>query len=373
MSANLRVIVALSGGVDSAVAALLLREAGFTVECLHMTNWEDDGHCESAADHQDARKVARQLGLPLHRVNFSAQYRRQVFDQFVADYAAGRTPNPDVLCNREIKFGVLARHAERLGAGLLATGHYARLEAGGGRMQLLKGVDAQKDQSYFLHRVAGPAFERVLFPLGGMHKGEVRRLARAAGLATAEKKDSTGICFIGERRFREFLGRYVPTAPGPIKEPGGRVLGEHAGLAFYTLGQRHGLDIGGVDGFGPAPWYVADKELATNTLVVVQGTDHPRLYQNWLEAEDVHWIDGPPPGWGHGTVLQCAAKTRYRQADQACAAVRRGSGSMAVWFDAPQRAVTPGQYVVLYQGDRCLGGAAIRRAAMRPLALEAAG
>jgi tRNA-specific 2-thiouridylase len=368
-----RVIVALSGGVDSAVAALLLRDAGDTVECLHMTNWEDDGHCEAAADFQDARTVARQLGLPLHRVNFSVEYADQVFAEFLADARAGRTPNPDVLCNREIKFGVMRRYAERLGADYLATGHYARLNVSNGQRQLLKGSDPSKDQSYFLHAVSAAAFEGVLFPLGAMLKGDVRRCARAAGLATADKKDSTGICFIGERRFREFLGRYLPLEPGAIKEPGGRVIGEHQGLAFYTLGQRHGLQIGGLGGFGPEPWYVAGKDLGTNTLTVVQGADHAMLFQNWLAAEAVHWINGPPPGWAQGTVMHCRAKTRYRQADQACAVLRTGADSAEVLFEAPQRAVTPGQFVVFYQGERCLGGATIATAEMREAALEAAG
>lgn len=366
-------MVALSGGVDSAVAALLLRDAGFAVQCLHMTNWKDDGYCESATDYQDARRVARQLGLPLHRVNFSREYAEQVFAQFLADSRAGRTPNPDVLCNRKIKFGVMRRHAERLGADLLATGHYARLRRSQDQTHLLKGVDASKDQSYFLHAVGAAAFDRVLFPLGEILKTEVRRLARASNLATAEKKDSTGICFIGERPFRDFLARYIPAEPGPIKDPQGTIVGEHRGLAFYTVGQRHGLDIGGLRGFSGEPWYVAAKDPACNTLHVVQGSEHPRLFQNWLTADGAHWINGPPPGWSRGAALTCTAKTRYRQPDQPCSVARRAEGTLEVQFDAPQRAVTPGQFVVFYQGERCLGGATIAAAGMRDGALEAVG
>ncbi len=368
-----RIIVALSGGVDSAVAALLLRDAGHDVECLHMTNWEDDAHCTSAADFQDARKIARQLGLPLHRVNFSDEYRERVFEHFLAECRAGRTPNPDVLCNREIKFGVLHTYARRLGGTAVATGHYARLAVDAGQTQLLKGADPAKDQSYFLHGVDAGALDDVIFPLGAMLKSEVRARARAANLASAHKKDSTGICFIGERPFGEFLGRYLPAEPGPIKEPGGQTIGEHGGLAFYTLGQRQGLAIGGVRGFAAEPWYVAGKDAATNTLLVVQGADHPLLYTNWLAADSVHWINGPPPGWDTGAVLRCLAKTRYRQPDQPCSVTRAASGSLEVVFERPQRAVTPGQYVVFYQGERCLGGATIRAAERRCAALEAAG
>lgn len=373
MKPSERVIVALSGGVDSAVAALLLRDAGHEVECLHMTNWEDDGHCEAAADFQDARKIARQLGLPLHRVNFSDEYRERVFEHFLAECRAGRTPNPDVLCNREIKFGTLRAYARRLGGTSIATGHYARLAVDGGQPQLLKGADPSKDQSYFLHGVDAAALADVVFPLGGMLKSEVRARARATNLTSAHKKDSTGICFIGERRFGEFLRRYLPTEPGPIKEPGGRTIGEHCGLAFYTLGQRHGLAIGGLRGFGNEPWYVADKETGTNGLLVVQGAEHPLLYKNWLAADAAHWINDPPAGWDDGLVLQCRAKTRYRQPDQSCSAVRTGPDTLEVVFESPQRAVTPGQYVVFYDGDRCLGGATIRAAEMRRSQLEAVG
>jgi tRNA-specific 2-thiouridylase len=338
-----------------------------------MSNWEDDGDCDAAAEFQDARKIARQLGLPLHRVSFAAEYKDQVFSEFLAESRAGRTPNPDVLCNRQIKFGAMQRYSSRLGADYLATGHYARLRTTLAQTQLLKGADANKDQSYFLHGVAATAFANVLFPLGDLHKAEVRARARAANLPSADKKDSTGICFIGERNFGEFLARYLPADPGPIRTPDGHMLGEHRGLAFFTLGQRHGLALGGLRGFGPEPWYVAAKDTATNTLIVVQGTDHPLLFQNWLTGESIHWINGPPPGWDDGAALQCRAKTRYRQPDAACAVARTGANSLQVAFDRTQRAVTPGQYVVFYQGERCLGGATIAAAGMRQAALEAAG
>ena len=366
-------IVALSGGVDSAVSALLLREAGHRVECLHMSNWEDDGYCEAAKDFQDARRLCRQLRLPLHRVNFSDEYKERVFARFLDEFRRGRTPNPDVLCNREIKFGVLREYAERLGGRWLATGHYARVERAGERFDLHKGRDPGKDQSYFLHAVEANDLTNVLFPLGGKLKTEVRDSARKAALHVAEKKDSTGICFIGERPFARFLGEYLPSAPGEIKDPEGRTLGTHQGLAYYTLGQRQGLGIGGLADRPQEAWYVADKNLDANELIVVQGTQHPRLYQDWLTASAMHWINGPPPGWSEGAALQCRAKTRYRQPDQACTAVAGPGDTVEVRFQQPQRAVTPGQYVVLYQGSRCLGGATIDAAAMRSGALEAAG
>jgi len=370
---RMRVIVALSGGVDSAVAALLLRDAGHTVECLHMTNWQDDAHCTAAADYQDALRVARQLDLPLHRVSFSDAYANNVFAHFLADCRAGLTPNPDVLCNREIKFGALRRYAARLGGEWLATGHYARVVRTDDRIELWKGRDAGKDQSYFLNGVPAEALANVLFPLGELTKSEVRQRARRANLATAEKRDSTGICFIGERRFRPFLANYVAAQPGPIEDSTGRVIGQHHGLAFYTLGQRHGLEIGGLRGYGEAPWYVAAKRLESNTLVAVQGSDHPLLLSNGLTATAAHWIGLAPAAWRSGAALACSAKVRYRQADQACTLTRTGKASLAVRFDQPQRAITPGQYVVFYQGDRCLGGARITAAETRAARLEAAG
>ena len=357
-------IVALSGGVDSAVAALLLRRAGYAVECLHMTNWEDDGYCDAAQDHRDARAVCAELGVPLHRVNFAREYREQVFTHFLDEHRAGRTPNPDVLCNRQIKFGVLRAYARRLGATLLATGHYARLETISGRPVLLKARDRSKDQSYFLHAVHGEDFRDVLFPIGGHLKSEVRSIAREARLPVADKKDSTGICFIGERPFEEFLSGYLPRNPGPIRTPEGEVLGTHHGLAFYTLGQRHGLILGGRKGYGEAPWYVAGKIPAENALIVVQGRDHVLLEQNWLQAAGVHWI-GAPAQWRAQGTFRCAAKTRYRQPDVACTVSRLGNTELEVMFDAPQRAVTPGQYVVFYDGERCLGGATIVRSELR--------
>ncbi len=357
------VIVALSGGVDSAVTALLLRDAGYAVECLHMSNWDDDdGYCDAARDFQDARRVAAALGLPLHRVSFAREYRERVFAHFLAESERGRTPNPDVLCNREIKFGVLRRYAERLGGQWLATGHYARVGRDAGRPQLLKGKDPGKDQSYFLHAVAEDDLRNVLFPLGELTKREVREIARTARLPVAEKKDSTGICFIGERPFAEFLARYVAAQPGTIRSIDGAPLGRHAGLAFYTLGQRHGLGIGGIADRPDAPWYVVGKDTERNELIVAQGADHPSLFSDAAFASGMHWINGPPAGWGPGARLRCSAKTRYRQPDQACTVVAGDGDTIEVRFDTPQRAVTPGQYVVLYDGARCLGGATIEHA-----------
>jgi tRNA-specific 2-thiouridylase len=364
MTERASAIVALSGGVDSAVAALLLQRAGYDVQCLHMTNWEDDGYCDAARDYHDARAVCTTLGLPLHRVNFAREYREQVFAHFLDEHRAGRTPNPDILCNRQIKFGVLRTYARRLGTPVLATGHYARLESRSGRPILLKARDRSKDQSYFLHAVRNEDFQHVFFPIGDFLKSEVRELARDAHLPVADKKDSTGICFIGERPFEEFLGRYLPRTPGPIRTPEGDVLGEHHGLAFYTLGQRHGLILGGRKGYGEAPWYVAAKVSEENALIVVQGRDHPLLLQNWLHANDVHWISAPPQWRAHAT-FRCTAKTRYRQPDTACTVSRLGEAEVEVLFDAPQRAVTPGQYVVLYDGAQCLGGATITRSSLQ--------
>jgi tRNA-specific 2-thiouridylase len=357
-----RVIVALSGGVDSAVAALLLRDAGHDVQCLHMTNWEDDGHCDAARDFQDARAVCLALGVPLHRVNFAREYREQVFAQFLAEHRAGRTPNPDVLCNREIKFGAMRRYAERLGADLIATGHYARLSRDGAdETRLLKARDTSKDQSYFLHAVDPADFAHVVFPLGELTKPEVRELARRARLPVAAKKDSTGICFIGERPFAEFLAVYVPPAPGAIVAEDGRELGRHQGLAYYTLGQRGGIGLGGLPGAAEAPWYVAAKDSARNELVVVQGHDHPRLYRDSLAATGMHWVAPAPPGWPECGPLRCTAKVRYRQPDQGCTVLPVGRGDIEVIFDRPQRTPAPGQYVVLYDGDVCFGGATIER------------
>lgn len=361
MSENGRVLVALSGGVDSAVAAWLLQQQGFVVEGLHMTNWEDDdGYCDAAADLRDARSVCERLGIPLHRVNFADEYREHVFADFLGEIRAGRTPNPDVLCNREIKFGRLLDYARRLGADRLATGHYARLGKRDGQPVLRKGRDTRKDQSYFLHAVATADFERVLFPLGELTKPAVRDLARRAELHVAGKRDSTGICFIGERPFRAFLSRYVQPRPGPVVTEAGDVIGEHQGLHLYTLGQRKGLGIGGIVSAGDAPWYVAAKNPECNELLVVQGHDHPLLTSDWLETGPLHWIGPAPAAWQQGLALDCRVKTRYRQADQACTLVATASGGHVV-FDRAQRAVTPGQYAVFYIGDRCLGGARIEQ------------
>jgi len=354
-----RVILGLSGGVDSAVAALLLRDPGADVHALHMTNWDDDGYCNAAADLQDARRVCEQLDIPLHHVNFAQDYRERVFRYFLDEYRAGRTPNPDVLCNREIKFGVFRDYARRLGGELLATGHYAQIRTAGGRIELLKGRDRNKDQSYFLHAVPAEALAETVFPLGEFDKSEVRRLARDRGLPTHDKKDSTGICFIGERPFREFLANYLPARPGPMRTPDGRILGEHHGLMYYTLGQRQGLGIGGRADASDAPWYVADKDLASNTLVVVQG-EHPLLYSDGIRAVEPAWIGEIPDELAAGRELACTVKLRYRQADQECRVGVAGPNLLNVRFGRPQRAVAPGQYAVFYAGERCLGGAVIR-------------
>ncbi|MGI9201490.1 MAG: tRNA 2-thiouridine(34) synthase MnmA [Woeseiaceae bacterium] len=355
---NRRVVLGLSGGVDSAVAALLLKDAGADVHALHMTNWEDDdGYCTAAEDLQDARLVCEQLNIPLHHVNFSKQYRDQVFEYFLDEYRAGRTPNPDVLCNREIKFGVFRDHAKRLGGEMLATGHYARTGKLDGDVALLKGLDHNKDQSYFLHAVSAEALSETVFPLGDLQKGEVRQVARDRGLRIHDKKDSTGICFIGERPFREFLSTYLPANPGPIRTPDGEEIGTHSGLMYYTLGQRQGLQIGGRKNAGEEPWYVVDKNMQDNALIVAQG-ETDLLLSSSLYATDASWIGVAPDGLDDG--FRCTAKVRYRQSDQACV-VKQVGDELEVRFDQPQRAVAPGQFVVFYQGDQCLGGAVIDR------------
>ena len=355
----MRVVLALSGGVDSAVSAVLLKQAGHDVHALFMRNWDEDedGYCTAAADLQDARKVCEDLGIPLHTASFAAEYRERVFAHFLAELRAGRTPNPDVACNREIKFGVCFEHAMRLGAEMFATGHYARTAGG----RLLRGVDAGKDQSYFLHTVPGAMLSRTLFPVGALPKPEVRRLAHEHALPVHDKRDSTGICFIGERPFEEFLRTYLPAQPGAIETPDGRRLGSHRGLMYYTLGQRQGLEVGGVRGAAERPWYVARKDLERNVLIVVQQPDHPLLLSDTIATEPAQWVSGEPPV-AQGERLRCTVKTRYRQADQDCEVEVLADGRCTVRTDVAQRAVTPGQSAVFYAGDECLGGAVIAHA-----------
>ena len=375
MHADEKIVVGMSGGVDSAVAALLLKRAGFEVIGLFMKNWEDDdddAYCSTRQDLIDCAAVADVIGIELQAVNFAAEYKERVFSAFLAEYQAGRTPNPDVLCNAEIKFKAFLDHAIALGAGRIATGHYAgvrRVDASvgengagvreeQGRYALLKAADKSKDQSYFLHRLNQAQLARALFPLAQLKKTEVRRIAKEAGLPVHAKKDSTGICFIGERPFREFLNRYLPRTPGAIRTPEGRVIGEHVGLAFYTIGQRKGIGIGGVRGGGREgeAWYVAGKDMAKNELTVVSGHDHPLLLRQELRAADLSWTSGSAPD----AAAQYAAKTRYRQADAACRITSLKGGMLELAFAQPQWAVTPGQSAVLYQGEVCLGGGVIQ-------------
>ncbi len=360
MSTSPHVIVGMSGGVDSSVAAQLLLEQGYRVEGLFMKNWdEDDGteYCTARADLADAQAVCDRIGIRLHTANFAAEYWDRVFEHFLAEYRAGRTPNPDILCNKEIKFRAFLDYAITLGADFIATGHYARVRQLDGQAQLLKGLDTNKDQSYFLHAVGEAQLARTLFPVGELEKSEVRAIAARHEFVTATKKDSTGICFIGERRFRDFLQRYLPAQPGAIEDEHGQVLGEHQGLMYHTIGQRQGLGIGGVQGAGDSPWYVAEKDLERNVLVVVQGSDHARLYKRALALSHIDWVAGEPPA----LPARLMAKTRYRQPDQACQLDRTADGYRVV-FDEPQRAITPGQSAVFYDGEVCLGGGVIEAA-----------
>lgn len=350
----------MSGGVDSSVSAWLLMQQGYQVEGLFMKNWEeDDGteYCTAIADLADARQVCDRLGIKLHTANFSSDYWDHVFEHFLEEYRAARTPNPDILCNREIKFKAFLEYAQALGADLIATGHYARLEHTDGETMLMKGLDQNKDQSYFLHAVEEHAFSKTLFPVGDIKKSEVRAIAEQQGFITHNKKDSTGICFIGERRFKDFLETYLPAQPGNIRSADGDILGQHDGLMFYTMGQRQGLKIGGVKGAPESAWYVARKDIEQNELIVVQGGDNPELMSHSLEAGDIHFINGVPSLEADDS-FRCSAKTRYRQPDQPCL-VSRTANSWHITFDEPQRAVTPGQSVVLYQGEHCLGGGII--------------
>ena len=354
-----RVIIGLSGGVDSAVAAHLLIAQGYAVEGLFMKNWEEDdapGWCAAAADLADAQAVAQRLGIQLHTVNFATEYWDRVFEYFLAEYRALRTPNPDVLCNREIKFRAFLDHALDLGAHWIATGHYARVTRDQTGSHLRLCADPAKDQTYFLHLLDQTQLSRSLFPLDSITKPDVRAIARRLGLGNADKRDSTGICFIGERRFAEFLERWLPRAPGPIMTPDGELVGEHRGLAWHTIGQRQGLGIGGVAGAAEAPWFVAAKDPIRNALIVVQGQDHPMLYSDSLSGEQLHWIAGAPPG---PAPLRCLCRLRHRQPLQACTLVEYDSEQCRVRFDQPQRAVTPGQSAVFYLGDECLGGCVI--------------
>ena len=378
MTAQQRIVVGLSGGVDSAVTAYLLKQQGYEVIGIFMKNWEDDDdseYCSSNIDFVDAAAVADVIGIEIEHVNFAAEYRDRVFAEFLREYQAGRTPNPDILCNAEIKFKAFLDHAMRLGAEKIATGHYARVRhnPATGRHELLKGLDPSKDQSYFLHRLNQAQLSKTLFPVGELHKTEVRRIAAEIGLPNARKKDSTGICFIGERPFRDFLNRYISKEPGPIKDDDGRTIGQHVGLSFYTLGQRQGLGIGGIKAQGAAlkavqakglrgagehePWFVARKDMANNTLWAVQGHDHPWLLSHALKAGDASWCAGEPPAPG-----DYGAKTRYRQTDAACNLRLDTAGTFALRFAQAQWAVTPGQSAVLYDGEVCLGGGVIAAA-----------
>ena len=356
---EIRVIVGMSGGVDSSVSALLLQQQGFQVEGLFMKNWdEDDGteYCTALEDLKDAQEVCEKLGIHLHTANFAAEYWDNVFEHFLSEYKAGRTPNPDILCNKEIKFKAFLDYATSLGADYIATGHYVRRLDENGQTYLLKGLDNNKDQSYFLHAVHQSKLAKTLFPIGEFEKPAVRALAEQHNLVTHDKKDSTGICFIGERKFSDFLKQYLPAQPGNIETDTGEVIGRHHGLMYHTIGQRQGLGIGGLKNYDESPWYVAQKDLERNVLIVVQGTQNPLLYSQSLSAIQAEWINAQPE-----LPLNCKAKVRYRQADQDCRVQLNEQGKLLVHFEKAQRAVTPGQSIVFYQGERCLGGAIIEK------------
>ena len=353
-----KIVVGLSGGVDSSVTALLLQEQGYQVEGLFIKSWSErrpDGGCMWEADAEDARQVCEILGIPLNTIDFSADYRDKVFTDFIQAYKNGYTPNPDVLCNQAIKFGAFLQHVIQLGAKKIATGHYARISRANNQYRLHKGLDNNKDQSYFLCCLKQSQLQYARFPIGDLKKHQVRALAKQAGFPNHDKKDSTGLCFIGEQPFREFLGRYLPTQEGDIQTLEGKTIGRHQGAFYYTLGQRQGLGIGGIQSADETPWYVAKKDMDNNILYVVQGHDHPALFSRQLQAEDISWIAGKAPR----TPYRCTAKTRYRQADQNCIIDRIENDFCQISFDQPQRAVTPGQFIVFYDGEHCLGGGSI--------------
>ncbi|MBU3005974.1 tRNA 2-thiouridine(34) synthase MnmA [Paraglaciecola arctica] len=358
-NSQIKVVIGMSGGVDSSVSAYLLKKQGYQVEGLFMKNWEEDDndeYCAAADDLKDAQAVSDKLGITLHTINFAAEYWDNVFEYFLAEYKAGRTPNPDIMCNKEIKFkAFLEFAAEELNADYIATGHYVQRSNDSGKWQMLRGLDNNKDQSYFLYTLGEQHIAQTLFPIGHLEKPRVREIALEQDLVTHDKKDSTGICFIGERKFKDFLAQYLPAQPGEIETAEGKIIGKHEGLMYHTLGQRKGLLIGGMKEYGEEPWYVVDKDIARNVLIVGQGADHPRLYSTGLLANQLHWVDRTGPQ----QTIKCSVKTRYRQQDIACQITPNTDGSLLVKFDEPQKAVTPGQSAVFYQNEICLGGGII--------------
>ena len=361
MATREKIIVGMSGGVDSSVSAYLLQRQGYAVEGLFMKNWEEDDteeYCAASVDLADAQRVCDQLGIRLHTVNFSSEYWDRVFEYFLDEYRSGRTPNPDIMCNREIKFKAFLDHAQVLGAQRIATGHYVRSGRDNGQVQLLRGLDASKDQSYFLYALNQHQISHALFPVGELDKSEVREIARQRQFDVHDKKDSTGICFIGERKFSDFLQRFLPVQPGDIETVDGAVVGQHKGLMYYTIGQRQGLGIGGIEHTGDEPWYVVDKQLRHNRLIVAQGEHHARLYHRACRITGLHWISQTIDR----TPFECSAKIRYRQQDSACRLSQIDGDSAIVEFAEPQRAITPGQALVLYAGEQCLGGGIIEAA-----------